>query len=204
MFYYLSFLRPPPTEALPSAPISITPQIANDLRTELYEEEQEIFYSWATHSASQTTIRQIPATTKPQKLTTWKHGSAYKELLVPPPPRVVEGQSFCLVLTTHAQGYPHVINLGSPDVGKRPHPVMSMPIVFSSKSAKLKGKSPAHAVKQEHVERVYRIAIDATEQVFMRIKEQTSFDLDKVCLARRVLFDADHSGKRKYGTVGSA
>jgi hypothetical protein len=37
MYYYLSFLRPPPSSidiAVPSGGITITPQIANDLRTE--------------------------------------------------------------------------------------------------------------------------------------------------------------------------
>lgn len=202
MFYYLSFLRPPPMEAPPSSPISITPQIANDLRTELFQEPQDIYYLWSNQPESQTTPKHIPAVAKPQKLTTWKHGSAYKELLIPPPPRVVEGQYLRLVLTTHAQGYPHVINLGSPDVGKRPHPVMSMPILFSSKS--LKGKSLIHTGKQEHVERIYRIALGATEQVFLRIKEQTSFDLDKVRLAISVLRDANHLRKRKYGIVALA
>lgn len=178
MFYYLSFLRPPPLEALPSVPISITPQIANDLRTELFTEPQDIYYSWSTHPASQASQKQIPVITKPQKLTTWKEGCAYKELLLSPPKRINEGQLYRLVLTNHAQGNPHVINLGSPDVGQRPYPVMSMPILFTSRGSKVKGM--AHAEKQEHVERVYRIPLRATEQVFMRVKEQTSFDLDKV------------------------
>jgi hypothetical protein len=35
MFWYLSFLRPPPSAVVISSPgITITPQIANDLRTE--------------------------------------------------------------------------------------------------------------------------------------------------------------------------
>lgn len=178
MFYYLSFLRPPPLEAPPSVPISMTPQIANDLRTELSTEPQDIYYSWCTPPASQAKPNQIPIITKPQKLTTWKEGIAYKELMLSPPAPIPEGQLSCLVLITHAQGYPHVINLGSPDVGQRPHPVISMPILFTHRSSEVRGT--AHAGKQEHIERIYRIPLHATEQVFMRIKEQTSFDLDKV------------------------
>lgn len=34
MYYYLSFLRPPPKTASAADGITITPQIANDLRTE--------------------------------------------------------------------------------------------------------------------------------------------------------------------------
>ena len=186
-------------ESLPSAPISITPQIANDLRTELFDQSQEIYYSWSNLSESHTRPNHVPVIAKPLKLTTWKHENAYKELLIPPPSsRVQEGQSFRLVLTTHAQGYPHVINLGSPDVGKRPHPVMSMPIQFSKGT---KGKGTAYTGKQEHVERIYRIALGETEQQLMYIKEQTSFDLDKVGLADFALPYADHLCKRKCGTV---
>ncbi|TFY53332.1 hypothetical protein EVJ58_g9509 [Rhodofomes roseus] len=177
MFFYLSFLRPPPSQALPSDSVSITPQVANDLRTELLGNAQDIYYAWCLPPPPHAKPGQLPAITKPQKLTTWRQGSAYKELSVPTPPGIREGQSCCLVLTTHAQGYPHLINLGSTDVGQRPYPVMSMPILFCSKNSK--GKSPAYSEKQEHVERIYRIPLNSSEQVFMRVKEQTSFDLDK-------------------------
>ncbi|KAH9830026.1 putative methyltransferase-domain-containing protein [Rhodofomes roseus] len=177
MFFYLSFLRPPPSQALPSDSVSITPQVANDLRTELLDNAQDIYYAWCLPPAPHAKPNQLPAITKPQKLTTWRQGSAYKELSVPTPPGIREGQSCCLLLTTHAQGYPHLINLGSTDVGQRPYPVMSMPILFCSKNSK--GKSPAYSEKQEHVERIYRIPLNSSEQVFMRVKEQTSFDLDK-------------------------
>ncbi|PCH44143.1 hypothetical protein WOLCODRAFT_104648 [Wolfiporia cocos MD-104 SS10] len=52
---------------------------------------------------------------------------------------------------------------------------MSMPILFSLRGAKDKNAQG----KQEHVERIYRIQTDPKSQVFMTVKEQTSFDLDK-------------------------
>ncbi|KAH9931814.1 putative methyltransferase-domain-containing protein [Fomitopsis serialis] len=161
MFFYLSFLRPPPSHVLPSSPVSITPQVANDLRTELLVDAQDIYYAWCLPSAPHAKPSQLPGITQPLKLTTWRQGSAYKELLVPAPPGIRESQYYCLVLTTHAQGHPHIINLGSADVGQRPFPVMSMPIFFSSKIPKT--KLPSFSEKQ----------------VFMRVREQTSFDLDK-------------------------
>ncbi|KZT66140.1 hypothetical protein DAEQUDRAFT_696103 [Daedalea quercina L-15889] len=177
MFFYLSFLRPPPSKALLSTAISITPQVANDLRTELYDEPQDIYYAWYIPSGPLVKPNQLPVITKPQKLTTWRHSNAYKELLVPVPSGIKEGQSCYLALTAHAQGYPHIINLGSADVGQCPFPVMSVPILFSSNFPKRKAAVPTN--KQENVERIYRIPLTATDQVFMRVKEQTSFDLDK-------------------------
>jgi hypothetical protein len=35
MYFYLSFLRPPPVSSPVGKPIVFTPQVANDLRTEL-------------------------------------------------------------------------------------------------------------------------------------------------------------------------
>lgn len=173
MFFYLSFLRPPPTHASPSAgSISITPQVANDLRTEPFAGELDIFYSWSPVAPS-LQPNAFPSITKPQKLTVWRQSSAYKEIPVSLPPGVRDGQSYRLVLTAHAVGHPHVINLASPSVGERAFPVLSVPILFSSR-----GKSGG---KQEQIERVFRIGISAQEQVFMMLREQTSFDLDKVC-----------------------
>ena len=46
MFYYLSFLRAPPVRANEGQSIVFAPQITNDLRTELCQEELEIYYAW--------------------------------------------------------------------------------------------------------------------------------------------------------------
>lgn len=172
MFFYMSFLRPPPLQAPPSAPLVITPQIANDLRTELFTQEQDIFYSWSSTSPDTSSSTGIPSITKPQKLTTWRQDSAYKEIKVPLPIGIREGQSYRLALTVHDQGHPHVINLASSSCGPRPLPVLSIPILFTSR-----GYSSA---KQEQVERIYRLVTPQRGQLFLKVKEQTSFDLDKV------------------------
>ncbi|OBZ66853.1 hypothetical protein A0H81_13122 [Grifola frondosa] len=172
MFFYLSFLRPPPVQASPSGSILITPQVANDLRTEPFPDAQEIFYSWSFCPLDQPST--FPAITKPQKLTVWRQSSAYKEISVPLPPGVREGQSYRLVLTTHGQGIPHVINFASAMIGEKPFPVVSMPIIFSSR--KVGGTMLG---KQEQIERIYRIPLNVSENAFLVVKEQTSFDLDK-------------------------
>lgn len=175
MFFYLSFLRPPPQTSTLSSPIQITPQIANDLRTETFEETQDIHYSWL--QAPKNNNR-----TKPAKLTTWRgQSSAYKPLSIPPPPGVRDGQTWrlCLAATNHS-----VIDLKGEHTGDTPLPVFSMPILFSSRP-NLKGNG---AGKQEQIERLYKVPIKSDEgqdepgstHILLRIKEQTSYDLDKV------------------------
>lgn len=183
MFYYLSFLRPPPSQ-VPLGPsgITVTPQIANDLRTELYPEAQDIYYAWSPYIPPATCSTSPMPISKPAKLTTWRIGNAYRAVTVPPPPAIKDGQAFRLVLTTHAQGYPHIVNLGGLTIGERPFPVVSMPIVFSSRS-----HPRTAAGKQEQVERVYRISTGVEDQVFLAIQEKTSFDLDKVRCPTRLL-----------------
>ena len=195
MFYYISFLRPPPTQVLLGSAVTITPQIANDLRTELYPEAQDIYYSWipcqsVTTSSSQCNVLQ---TTRPIKLTTWRVTNAYREVNVPPPQGVKDGQAYRLILTAHEQGYPHIVNLSSGTIGERPFPVLSMPMTF------YRGK--VSAAKQDKVERVYRISMKPEEQRFLTIKEKTSFDLDKVWDPFLLAFS--NSSSRKYGTVVS-
>ena len=174
MFYYLSFLRPPPLHSSPSASssITITPQLANDLRTELFQEAHDIFYSWMLVS-NESSPSSFPSITKPRKLTTWRQESAYKEMTVPLPPGIQDGQKYSLVLTAHDQGFPHVINLAGLSCGARPFPVISMPIIFASRHKHSLGK-------QEQIRRIYRVPVAPSSQVFLRVTEQTSFDLDKV------------------------
>lgn len=174
MFYYLSFLRPPPQCAVLSGPVTITPQLANDLRTELLEQTHDIYYSWSLvpTGSSSSDGSKFPVITKPRKLTSWRPDNAYKEIRVPAPPNLREGQTYSLVLTTHDQGHPHVINLAGPSCGTRPFPVVSPPILFSSRGRQ-------DAAKQERIQRVYRIPA-MNGQVFLQVTEQTSFDLDKV------------------------
>ncbi|KAI0640729.1 putative methyltransferase-domain-containing protein [Trametes meyenii] len=172
MFFYISFLRPPATQSSPSGSISITPQVANDLRTEPFDGAQEIYYSWAPVVSQKT--ESYPSITASQKLTTWRQSSAYKEISVPLPQGLRDGQAYRLVLTAHGQGRPHIINLAASDIGARPHPVLSMPILFSPRA-----RAGNTAEKQEQIERVYRIPLQSGENGFLTVREQTSFDLDK-------------------------
>ncbi|KAI0630629.1 putative methyltransferase-domain-containing protein [Trametes polyzona] len=172
MFFYISFLRPPATQSFPSGSISITPQVSNDLRTEPFDGAQDIYYSWSPVTPQR--AEPYPSITVPQKLTVWRQSSAYKEIPVPLPQGLRDGQSYRLVLTAHGQGRPHIINLAAQDIGTRPFPVLSMPILFSSR-----GKAGSGAEKQEQIERVYRIPLQSGENGFLNIREQTSFDLDK-------------------------
>lgn len=176
MFFYLSFLRPPPLQAPTYGTVPITPQIANDLRTEPFDGAQDVFYSWSLANpqapSKQETI------TKPLKLTTWRQSSAYKEIPVPIPPSAREGQLWRLILSTHGQGACHTVDLGNQGIGKAALPVMSVPILFGARSSRWAGK-------QEQIERVYRFPVAAGSegemtQVSLKVTEQTSFDLDKV------------------------
>ena len=136
------------------------------------------------------------AITKPTKLTTWRVGNAYKEVTIQPPQGVKDGQMFRLVLTTHAQGFPHIVNLSGKAVGQRPFPVVSMPIIFKARNG------PAGMGKQEQVERIYRISTSSEDQVFLAIQEKTSFDLDKVHLLGLSTIPLLTSN-RKFGIVVS-
>jgi len=174
MFYYLSFLRPPPSTGPLSGPISITPQIANDLRTESLDGAQDVYYSWSPH---QDNSKSVPSLiTKPVKLTTWRQSSAYKELLVPLPPAVRDGQPWRLILTSNVHGRPHVISLKDDNLGHTPFPVMSMPIIFNSRHPKTSVTG-----KQEQIERIYGFPLKSKEHdAYLTVREQTSYDLDKV------------------------
>ncbi|TFK71378.1 hypothetical protein BDN72DRAFT_765157 [Pluteus cervinus] len=205
MFYYLSFLRPPPTSCKPNGTISITPEVANDLRTELYEGAQDIYYQWINSSSGLTlgTAGQVSSGTRPAKLTTWRQSSAYKELTVPLPSGVKGGQAWSLVLTpsvvvdsspSSQQGGTrpgYVIDLNDNDLGSRPFPVISMPIFFGLNPTKGDGNPKGGtSVKQEKIQRVYQLLPSGFREGVgddpspskgsqMIITEQTSFDLDK-------------------------
>ena len=187
MFFYLSLLRPPPLQAPPYGTISITPQISNDLRTEPFKGSQDLYFSWSLQTSTTTTTT---TTTKPLKLTTWRPSTSYKEIPVPLPPGVHEGQSWRLILTAtaqyHGQSRPDIIDLGSKEIGKSlPFPVISMPVLFSARGVK-------NVSKQEKVERMYLLMsgggnIDSVAS--LRFTEQTSFDLDKVSITSKKMSD---------------
>ncbi|KAJ7606119.1 putative methyltransferase-domain-containing protein [Mycena polygramma] len=155
MFFYISFLRPPPTSC--SNVISLTPQIANDLKTELFEGVQDIYYSWLSMATGEET--------KPMKLTTWRgQSSAYKEIPVPLP-RSSKSGAWRLVLGSS----PNSSNVRLDAESTLPHGVMSMPILLG------KAQSRGKAKLQDQIERVYLFGEDKR----VKIVEQTSFDLDK-------------------------
>ncbi|KAF9266770.1 hypothetical protein L218DRAFT_996333 [Marasmius fiardii PR-910] len=175
MFFYISFLRPPPLQTLPSSQIRITPQIANDLRTEPFEGSHDIYFSWSPANDDPHSLQ----TTKPTKLTIWRQENAYKEITVPLPPNVREGQKWRLVLSPTSDPRELWIDLQSKEaLGKQPFSAISKPILFT----KFAGKSSG---KQEQIERAYRFSptLDSQDggsgEVTLRITEQTSFDLDK-------------------------
>lgn len=186
MYYYISFLRPPPLQCALNTPITITPQVSNDLRTEPYESPLDIFYFW---TPSWNAARPHPTPiTKPSKLTTWRNANAYKELSVAPPPRVKNGDQCCLVLTAHSNA---TMDIDLTQTGRGngirsnvlavPLPVSSLPITFA---ARLPGGKQR---KQESILRSFRLFDFSQEDAevnenTLTIKEQTSFDLDKVRL----------------------
>ncbi|KAG9223826.1 hypothetical protein CCMSSC00406_0007688 [Pleurotus cornucopiae] len=197
MFYYVSFLRPPPSIVPLTSPVSFTPQVANDLRTELCPDEHDLFYSWIHEAGYETllcadisskgTSPSISVREKPTKLTTWRPANLYKEIKIPPPPRVKDGSTWRLAITVNGQHKGHssaMIDLwhaSGPDresLGKTPFPVVSMPILFSARGGR------TGLTKHEKIERIYRLSspgrsIDATPPRTVRVVEQTSFDLDK-------------------------
>ncbi|KAK1222138.1 hypothetical protein PQX77_015066 [Marasmius sp. AFHP31] len=199
MFFYISFLRPPPLQNPPSSPVRITPQIANDLRTEPFVGSQDIYFSWSPTNSTQTS-------TKPTKLTTWRQENAYKEIMVPPPPRVQEGQKCMLTLSSTADVDGNSRSLWidlehKESIGRHPFSVISMPITFT----KFAGKN---AGKQEQIERDYRFSRREPSgdeggelvkaEAAMRITEQTSFDLDKWYWTKLVV-DRPCIEKRRHG-----
>ncbi|KAF9526113.1 putative methyltransferase-domain-containing protein [Crepidotus variabilis] len=195
MFYYITFLRPPPTHANLHQSILITPQISNDLRTETFPDSQDLFYSWVQVLRVQNAESPLRLTTKPQKLTTWRNSSAYKAIPVQPPREVKEGQFWRLVLMSEGKSatktQPEAIdlrqiagNLEETERCKKPLSVWSMLVLFTAKAGG-SGKGGG-AGKQEHVERLYLLPghessseTTDTSLVELRLVEQTSFDLDK-------------------------
>jgi len=172
MFYYISFLRPPPSSSTPGF-ISFTPQVANDLRTELFPGTQDIYYAWlsSTESLEGTHV-------KPRKLMTWSQAVAYKEISVALPQNARPGQFWRLLLSAFPSIQSYMsISLGSVcSTGKSPLPVISMPVRIIAKPE----KSPA---KQTQIERMYRASLAGLGDLHFLLREQTSFDLDKVSIS---------------------
>lgn len=196
MFFYLSFLKPPPLVSALSSPIYITPQIANDLRTELFPSSQDIFFSWSQVAHNASSPATLSSTTRPTKLTTWHpEKSAYKEISVPLPPNLRSGQQWRLILSasdlpTHEvytvnfreqNSFSQGLKWGG-TFGSMPFSVVSMPILFQPSTNK-KG------AKQEQIERFYDLGLPLESSLaLMKVTEQTSYDLDKVSVQLILIF----------------
>ena len=174
MFYYISFLRPPPSSSAPGS-VSFTPQVANDLRTELFPGTQDIYYAW---SSSTDSIED--AQIKPRKLMTWSRTVAYKEISIALPPSARPGQFWRLLLSPSPSIRGSFVSLGNVrSTGKEPFPVISIPIRITPKPE----KNPA---KQTQIERTYRVSLGGLGDLHCLLREQTSFDLDKVSISASV------------------
>lgn len=190
MFYYISFLRPPPLQATATSTehILIMPQISNDLRTEYLDDPIDIYYAWSLHAPHPTS----PVVTKPTKLTSWRTSTAYKEIPVPRPPRLnarldpTDGPSWRLILTCGTTPNDQVVVLGeTATTGNTPFAVTSMPVTFSPRRGNTGNKHAPRATKQERIARSYALRVPVRDHpIVFDITEQTSFDLGKVRRAR--------------------
>ncbi|KIY62725.1 hypothetical protein CYLTODRAFT_404205 [Cylindrobasidium torrendii FP15055 ss-10] len=154
MFFYISFLRPPPASVPVAGKVTLVPQVANDLRTEYLPGAQDIYYSW--HSGT--------SQTRGVKLTTWRQDTMYREMNVPLPQAAKDRSHWRLILSPSPQEA--TINLlDVAQLGQTPFPMLSVPIRI--------GKG-GEDKKQEQIERVYALGTGR-----IKITEQTSFDLDK-------------------------
>ncbi|KAE9406303.1 hypothetical protein BT96DRAFT_954964 [Gymnopus androsaceus JB14] len=157
MFYYISFLRPPALQVLPSSPSRRTS---------------------TTHGLPQP----ARSATEPIKLTTWRLANAYKEITVHSPPGIRDGQSWRLILCSEPQRIS--INLeDETGIGKAPFPVISMPIEFTRNANKNRGKQERierhYRFTLPNPEAPQTVDGSSGVNATLRITEQTSFDLDK-------------------------
>ncbi|GJJ11469.1 hypothetical protein Clacol_005702 [Clathrus columnatus] len=165
MFFYLSFLRQPPQSvsesissngkgnSLQSVEVTLTPQIANDLRITYLDEAIEIFYSWfrvpsPSKSSNDNNItfnlRSFESMEPKMKLTTWHISSMYKALPVPLPHTARRGQEWRLALFCEREPSSLspsnsllnsvIIDLTEEKLGNLPFPVISMPIKIGDNS----------------------------------------------------------------------
>ncbi|KAG8772196.1 hypothetical protein FRC12_003206 [Ceratobasidium sp. 428] len=123
MFEYLSFLRPPPERCALGQPVTLVPQIANDLRTELCEDQYDIYFTWQ-HSNGHLHRGNFT------KLTTWRPGGMYKPLSIALPAVAQPGECWrlCLVVVQPGRNPSLMLDLSQPTFGDFPFPVTSMPI----------------------------------------------------------------------------
>ena len=190
MFFYFSFLRPPPQSTSQSSSVVFTPQVTNDLRTEPFPTSIDIFYWWILYTPEPQNATRL---SEPAKLTTWRQENAYKPLQIPPPSSKFlmgaagPGIDCSLVLAPAPIVASSIIDLRDPEIGRVPLPVYSLPIRISISPHQQRRDGGAAAStrssKQDAIIRTFRIFDDGLGYVqtpLIHIKETISFDLDKV------------------------
>jgi len=188
MFFYFSFLRPPPQSASQSSSVVFTPQVTNDLRTEPFPTSIDIFYWWISSAPEPQNVTRL---SEPAKLTTWRQENAYKPLQIPPPPskNLVgaatrwPGIDCSLVLAPAPIVASSIIDLRDPEIGRVPLPVCSLPISSHQQRRDGGAAVSTKGSKQDAIVRTFRIFDDGLGYVqtpLIHIKETISFDLDKV------------------------
>ncbi|KAL5492426.1 hypothetical protein ACEPAI_3873 [Sanghuangporus weigelae] len=203
MFYYLHLTRPPPEQASPYQPLLITPNIANDLRTEFpspgpgTEGGIDIFYAWVKCiDGDAQKQRTLGPMTQPLKLMTW-NGNSYKEVQVFPPKEAAGSDTsrWSLLLCTRSSspGNPYItsIDLSAGDFGNHIFPILSAPVHFVSGSRTGTGRSNNQKIeptesrkntKQVRNERLFKLPsplFNSPTVGPLRVTEHLSYDLDK-------------------------
>ncbi|KAL5513207.1 hypothetical protein ACEPAH_3605 [Sanghuangporus vaninii] len=204
MFYYLHLTRPPPEQTSPYQPLLITPNIANDLRTEFPAPGKggiDIFYAWVKCIDSDARKqRTLGPMTQPQKVMTWS-GNSYKEVQVFPPKEAAvalkdgsDTSRWSLLLCTRSSspGSPYItsIDLSAENFGSCIFPILSAPVHFASDSRASAGRSSNQKVepierkntKQGRNERVFKLPsplFSSPSVGPLRVTEHLSYDLDK-------------------------
>ncbi|KAL5536890.1 hypothetical protein ACEPAF_713 [Sanghuangporus sanghuang] len=207
MFYYLHLTRPPPEQASPNRPLLITPNIANDLRTEFPSPGKggiDIFYAWVKCIDSDAGKQRTPLgpMTQPQKLMTWS-GNSYKEVQVFPPKEAAaalkdgsDASRWSLLLCTRSSSpgignrYITSIDLFAEHFGSYIFPILSAPVRFASDSRASAGRSNNQKLvsterkntKQGRNERVFKLPsplFSSPSVGPLRVTEHLSYDLDK-------------------------
>ncbi|KAK4687388.1 hypothetical protein P7C73_g2716, partial [Tremellales sp. Uapishka_1] len=174
MYWYISFLRAPPVSLSPHQPLILTPQIANDLRTEIRYAPTTLYYTFQLLSPS------CAAPLPPKLLTTFSPPeSTYKALSVELPSQARIGETWRIgVFANEACDGGSIADLSIMGVWSEGIEIVREKegaggIVKGIGKAKGKGKEKEkdkEVVKQSRIRREWRE---------LKIIEQTSFDLDK-------------------------
>lgn len=182
MFWWLSFIRPPLSDAHGGQSVDVIIQITNDLRTELYPEPIDLYAVWTSLS--------FETATDPAKITTWRPEYPHKLVSLPCPRVSSPLSTWLLGLFACPIGTPPVpsrmsVNLTDSQAMRQIIPVYSAPIsVYASTTPKAPGRKrgpSASTRKLDEIQRVFKLPpwFSGGPERIMRFTEKTSFDLDK-------------------------